>query len=73
MAKKQIKKVATVSKLSRTATVAPLMLVRNEVAKEVAKVDIAARAYELFVARGGRHGRALEDWLTAEAELGAPA
>lgn len=33
------------------------------------EADIAARAYELFVARGGQHGHALEDWLTAEAEL----
>ena len=30
---------------------------------------IASRAYELYVARGGQHGRALEDWLEAEQEL----
>jgi hypothetical protein len=30
---------------------------------------IASRAYELYVARGSRHGRALEDWLEAEQEL----
>ena len=30
---------------------------------------IAARAYELFQARGREDGRDLEDWLQAEAEL----
>jgi len=33
--------------------------------------QIQRRAYELFVARGGRHGSDLADWLTAEQELGA--
>ena len=31
--------------------------------------DIAERAYELYVARGGEHGRDLEDWLRAEKQL----
>ena len=30
---------------------------------------IAARAYELFLSDGARHGRDLEHWLTAEHEL----
>ena len=30
---------------------------------------IAARAYQLFLQRGGEHGRELDDWLTAEREL----
>lgn len=30
---------------------------------------IAARAYELFLERGGTHGHDLDDWLTAEREL----
>jgi DUF2934 family protein len=30
---------------------------------------IAKRAYELFLQRGGVHGRDWEDWLTAEREL----
>jgi len=30
---------------------------------------IALRAHELFVQRGGEHGRDWEDWLTAEREL----
>lgn len=29
----------------------------------------AARAYELYLARGGKHGRDLDDWLQAEAEI----
>ena len=30
---------------------------------------IATRAYELYEARGGSHGLALDDWLAAEREL----
>lgn len=30
---------------------------------------IADRAYELFQARGGAHGYALDDWLQAEREV----
>ncbi|HEY3354673.1 MAG TPA: DUF2934 domain-containing protein [Polyangia bacterium] len=30
---------------------------------------VARRAYDLFIARGGEEGHALEDWLRAEAEL----
>ena len=31
--------------------------------------DIARRAYELFLQRGGGHGRDWDDWLCAEREL----
>jgi Protein of unknown function (DUF2934) len=31
--------------------------------------EIAERAYELFMARGGTHGNDLDDWLRAESEL----
>jgi hypothetical protein len=34
---------------------------------------IAARAYELYLARGGGDGQAWDDWLAAERELSAPA
>jgi hypothetical protein len=30
---------------------------------------VATRAYELYLARGGGDGRAMEDWLLAEREL----
>lgn len=32
---------------------------------------IARRAYELFIRRGGEHGRDIEDWLLAKRELSA--
>jgi hypothetical protein len=35
--------------------------------------DIRARAYEIYLERGGHNGRALEDWLQAKAELEKPA
>jgi hypothetical protein len=31
--------------------------------------QIARRAYELFLARGGKHGRHEDDWHQAEREL----
>jgi len=34
---------------------------------------VAARAYELFVARGCVDGHALEDWIEAEKQLKQPA
>jgi hypothetical protein len=33
------------------------------------RTAVAARAYELFRARGGEPGHDLDDWLRAEAEL----
>ena len=30
---------------------------------------IARRAHEIYEARGGQHGKALEDWLQAEREI----
>ncbi len=35
----------------------------------VTEAEIARRAFEVFCARGGQHGRALDDWLQAEREL----
>ena len=32
---------------------------------------IAARAYELYLERGGSHGRDTDDWLEAEREVGS--
>ncbi len=31
--------------------------------------DIRRRAYERYLERGGRHGMAFEDWLSAERDL----
>jgi hypothetical protein len=33
--------------------------------------EIAVRAFEIFVARGGQHGRSDDDWYEAERELRA--
>ena len=33
--------------------------------------DIALRAYQLFIQRGGQHGHDVEDWLLAQRELSA--
>ena len=41
----------------------------TRVAPVVTHEMIAARAYQLFVARGGGDGRAHEDWTRAEREL----
>jgi hypothetical protein len=30
---------------------------------------IAKRAHEIYEARGGQHGKAMEDWLRAEREI----
>jgi hypothetical protein len=30
---------------------------------------VARRAHEIYEARGGQHGKALEDWLQAEREI----
>jgi hypothetical protein len=32
---------------------------------------IATRAHEIYAARGGENGKALEDWLRAEQEIDA--
>ncbi len=37
--------------------------------KRPTREEVARRAYELFVARGGTHGYDIEDWLKAEREL----
>lgn len=31
--------------------------------------DVARRAYDLFLSRGGQHGQDIEDWLEAERQL----
>jgi Protein of unknown function (DUF2934) len=42
---------------------------QHDVAANGQTERIAARAYELYLARGGAHGSDWEDWLTAEREL----
>jgi hypothetical protein len=38
-------------------------------AKNPTREDIALRAYEIYLERGGAPGNALEDWTRAEREL----
>ena len=37
--------------------------------RELSTEEIARRAHELYVQRGGEHGKDVEDWLAAEEEL----
>ena len=37
--------------------------------KELSKRDIAHRAYEFYLQRGGEPGKDVEDWTRAENEL----
>jgi hypothetical protein len=54
---------------STTEPKSPRRLVKQRSATkpvEITVEEIAAEAYALFLARGGQHGDALNDWLTAE-------
>jgi hypothetical protein len=42
---------------------------KTHVVTHVRADDIRRRAYSLFQARGSEHGRDVEDWFVAEAEL----
>ncbi|HEY1552624.1 MAG TPA: DUF2934 domain-containing protein [Kofleriaceae bacterium] len=57
------KRTKTISK-----TVAPKRVERVD-ADGDRNARVAARAYELFAARGFEHGHDVEDWLAAEAEV----
>lgn len=41
----------------------------GDVLVNISESEIARRAFEMYCARGGGHGRALDDWLQAEREL----
>jgi hypothetical protein len=41
----------------------------DRTAKKPARDDIARKAFDIYVARGGEHGHDLEDWLNAESQL----
>ena len=51
---------------------APAPASRTERAPKEPRIErIARRAHEIYVARGGEHGKALDDWLRAEREIDA--
>jgi hypothetical protein len=37
--------------------------------RDIRSERIAARAYELYEARGGEHGQDIDDWLQAERQV----
>jgi hypothetical protein len=51
------------------ATARQPRIVSSSKRSEPTNEQIAARAYEIFLTRGGTHGSDLEDWLQAEREL----
>jgi Protein of unknown function (DUF2934) len=65
------RKTAAVNKPTRRASAPPKPTIAraHDIATIPTEHDIASRAYELFVARGGEHGRDWDDWLSAEREL----
>ncbi len=48
---------------------APFEETRPQLAKAPSLEEIRRRAYEIYIGRGGLHGRDLDDWLQAEQEL----
>lgn len=58
----------TTSKRAAT-TRRPTSLKTQHVVLEPPREEIAQRAFELFLARGGVHGHHEEDWLRAEREI----
>ena len=57
------------SKAQRKAKMIKLVVAGDH--RVITKDDVARRAYELFLERGGQHGHDIEDWLRAERELRA--
>jgi len=53
--------------LSTQADALPLRMAREDGA--VSEEQVRRRAYELYVSRGGGHGRELDDWIRAEREV----
>jgi hypothetical protein len=52
-----------------TRTSAPRAIKASATPAIPSRDEIAKRAYELFLERGGAHGSDAEDWIRAEAEL----
>lgn len=63
------KTITTKAKTRKTTTKLETPAVPAAPALTVTEAEIARRAFEVFCARGGQHGRALDDWLQAEREL----
>jgi hypothetical protein len=58
-------------KTPKTTTAKPRVLPPLGRPPRPADNEVARRAYELFIARGGTHGGDVDDWLLAQRELAA--
>lgn len=58
------------TKPSKLGHPAPIV---NTTLAQPTKAEVARRAHEIYMARGGSHGCDLDDWLQAERELKAKA
>lgn len=54
---------------TRRMTISPPPVASFTSGETILRDQIALRAYELFLERGGEHGHDLEDWLRAEHEV----
>jgi len=70
MATKRSASTPETSTIKRDTTSAPKRSQRDPEV-EIAPHEVARRAYEKFMARGGEHGYDVQDWLAAEAEIRA--
>ena len=60
---------ATESNASQAKAQHPSPVTETNMYPSVSEDTIRRRAYELYTQRGGQHGRHVDDWYRAEAEL----
>jgi Protein of unknown function (DUF2934) len=60
---------AAESKAANADVALPSRVTDTSVYPSVSEDKIRQRAYELYMQRGGQHGRHVDDWFRAEAEL----
>ena len=60
---------AAESNASKAEILLPSRVTNTSVYPSVSEDKIRQRAYELYTQRGGQHGKHVDDWFRAEAEL----
>ena len=60
---------AAENRAAQSETPRPSRATDTSVHPSVSEEQIRRRAYELYVQRGGIHGRHMDDWFSAESEL----
>jgi Protein of unknown function (DUF2934) len=60
---------AAENRAAQNETPRPSRATDTSVHPSVSEEQIRRRAYELYVQRGGTHGRHMDDWFRAESEL----